>query len=218
MTLQATDNTGGSGLWGYGIRTVVIDKTATLEDIKNTFDSTCNITSSVVYAPFPETGAGFGPLNSESIEYNTTSQKIAYCVQDNAKNKLVGTYPFDPNMLIGCFSDGSQQFVPNLDTTNPSGRYYIDNLITRFLSGKYGYELTDASKSETMLDFRTKLAQNIETLVKQQYCPTTGNFATKSVNLEEKNTDESPLVYAAKIKSNGVCSAIFNTQGYYYFK
>lgn len=187
-----------------------------------------------MYAPFPQTGAGFGPVSSDSITYNTTSQKIAYCVQDNAKNKLVGTYPFDPNMLIGCFSDGSQQFVPNLDTNNgdPSGKYYAGAnplaLAQRILGGspKYGYELTDSVKSESMLDFRTKLAQNIETLVKQQYCPIMGNFATKSVNLEEKNTDESPLVYAAKAKlTNTTCSTTDsentgprNTKGYYYFK
>ncbi len=78
------------------------------------------------YAPFPEIGAGFGPKDSSEIIYNVGTQKIVYCVQDNAKNRLVGVYPFDPNLLIGCFSDGSQQFVPTLDVDDDAndGQYY----------------------------------------------------------------------------------------------
>ncbi|MEI6711241.1 MAG: hypothetical protein WCK88_03260 [bacterium] len=56
MVLQATDNAGGSGLWGHGIQTTLISKTATASDIKNTFDANCNL-ASPFYAPFPETGA-----------------------------------------------------------------------------------------------------------------------------------------------------------------
>lgn len=102
----------------------------------------------------------------------------------------------------------------------------MPSLIARMGSGKYGYELTDADKTSSMADFRTKLAQNIETLVKEQYCPTMGNFPNKLVNLEEKNTQENPLVYAAKAKiDTTACSETDventgprNTKGYYYFK
>ncbi|MEI6711242.1 MAG: hypothetical protein WCK88_03265 [bacterium] len=102
----------------------------------------------------------------------------------------------------------------------------MPTLLTRIGGGNYGYELTDSVKATSMADFRTKLAQNIETLVKQQYCPTMGNFPNKTVNLEEKNTQNSPLVYAAKAKLiDTSCSETDlnnlgpkNTKGYYYFK
>jgi hypothetical protein len=51
-----------------------------------------------------------------------------------------------------------------------------------------------------MMNFRTKLTQNIETHVKQQYCPTTV-FNNIRVDLGEKITSAVPeLQYAAKIK------------------
>jgi hypothetical protein len=148
-----------------------------------------------------------------------------YCVQDNATNRLVGTYPFDPNLMIGCFSDGSQQSVPNLN--DAGDKYYADILAARIGGNpaKYGYEMTDSDKEESLSDFRTKLAQNIETLVRQQYCSTTPtspqaiSFNTQlTVDLEEKGTDEDPILYAARVKSNGTCSGVRNTQGYYYFE
>lgn len=185
-------------------------------------------TISPTYYPYPSTDKEWEDFNrdvhftqSVTTSYDTTSEKIVYCVQDNAKNQLIGTYPFDPNMLIGCFSDGSQQFVPNLDTesTGNNGKYYMPPLISKIGIGQYGYELTDPDKANSMADFRTKLAQNIETLVKQQYCPTTPidpltiSFNTQlTVDLEEKGTNEDPILYAARLKSNGECLTVRNTK------
>jgi hypothetical protein len=201
-------------------------------DINTVFNASCNLVNSsetlpdisASYAPFPEIGAGFGPITSAEIVYKTNNEKIVYCVQDNAKNRLVGTYPFDPNLLIGCFSDGSQSVIPNFD--DESGAYYLPLLRERINASTYGYELTDAQKNDAMQDLRTKLAQNIETIVKQQYCPTTAtyptteSFITKTINLEEATT-EGPSQYASKVRSaDGTCSpsAPRNTKGYYYFQ
>ena len=112
----------------------------------------------------------------------------------------MGTWPFDPNNLIGCFSDGSQQQVPNLDETD-NENYYSISLLAKIDAGNYGYEITDATKAAPMKDFRTKLAQNIETYVKRPYCPTT-SFANLRIDIGEKITSALPeLQYAAGMKS-----------------
>ncbi len=203
VTLTATDNTGGSGLWGEGIKYRIVDKNIT--NLSTVFtDSKCNISTDPFYAPFPETGAGFSyPPYTLPVSYDPLTQKVVYCVQDNAHNQLVGTYPFYPNALIGCFSDGSQQFVPNLDI---SGDHYYSNgtngLLARIGAGTYGYELTDSTESVPMTNFRTQLTQNMETYVKRQYCPTTENFQNLLVDIGEKITSAVPeLQYAARIKS-----------------
>jgi hypothetical protein len=91
VTLTATDNTGGSGLWGNGIRAVVVSKDAKTKDI---FDTSCNTTNLTpiepLYAPFPTTDdTVFAYTSLLPDSYNPLTEKIIYCVQDNAKNQLV---------------------------------------------------------------------------------------------------------------------------------
>lgn len=210
VVLTATDS--GSGLWPIAIKAQPVYKNATQAELKGIYGDNENCGESTPqYHPFPATWKDFldrtTSRNSTPIKYNPLSQKIVYCVQDNAGNQLVGTYPFDPDALIGCFSDGSQQVVPNLNDAD-TPHYYkalLYNRIGQTVSEKnYGYTFTDTTMTPQMNTFHTKLTQNIETYVKQPYCPTTfansGGFATMSVDIEERGTTEDPLRYAAQIK------------------
>ena len=223
VTLQAADEmTSGSGLWNYDIRAVVVSSNDSI-DINTYFDADCNLAIANAslpdiapsYPQFPLTGSA--TLSKTVIGYDSadsTKDTIVYCVQDNAKNKTVGTYPFDPNSVKGCFSDGSEQFVPNLKWGDP--QYYVGNLATRITDNNYGYGLTDTtSRDATNKDFRTKLAQNIETYIKQQYNPTTDNLSSLVIDIGEKITPVNlTLHYAAKNKG----TETRNNNGYYYFE
>ena len=76
-----------------------------------------------------------------------------------------------------------------------------------------------------MTNFRTKLMQNIETYVKQQYCPTTTDFTNLRIDIGERIiSDNAGLLYAARAK-DASCPALGdegttarNNNGYYYFK
>jgi hypothetical protein len=54
VKLTAFDNTGGSGLWGHGIRTSVVTSGVNIESV---FNANCGVVSPA-YAPFPNTGFG----------------------------------------------------------------------------------------------------------------------------------------------------------------
>lgn len=107
------------------------------------------------------------PMTGIQNSFATTTQMIAYCVQDNAWNVTRGVYPSDP---VGCFSASNMSTMPKIDTAlaNTSLRLSDTALADH---KKYGYWLSEDITEAAC--FRSLLSTNINTLVTNQFSPET---------------------------------------------
>jgi hypothetical protein len=129
-----------------------------------------------------------------------SSQKIIYCVTDNAGNVTRGQYPENAVNYYGCFADGTMNPLPNLSSYTPP-------LIARITGNIFGYSLTDGSRATQNAAFQTRLTQNISTYITAQHDSTsfTSTAATLSLNLS--NT---PGAFIDNTSTP-------NTNGYHYY-
>jgi hypothetical protein len=98
------------------------------------------------------------------FEEPPAGQKHGYCFKDAAGNITRGEYPENAITYSGCFADGTMSTVPNLTTYGPL-------LIARITGTppQLGYGLSDSTRATQNDVFRTRLSQNVNTLITSQY-------------------------------------------------
>lgn len=128
------------------------------------FDDTCGI-ANPLYSKISDTPSLPSSTPPKTVAVSG-SQVVNYCVQDNAGNVTKGIYPNTP---VTCFAASNMNPVPNVTT-------YKDILLTRInptppAFPQYGYSFSEDPANAAC--FRGILANNITTLVTNQYTPDT---------------------------------------------
>ena len=137
------------------------------------------------------------PITGVTNSINTTSNVIAYCVQDNAGNVTRGVYPSDP---IGCFSENTLSPVPTFANYRADLQARISAVNS--YEQRFGYGLSsDPSRAAC---FWSILGSNINTLIANHYISA---ISTANTTLDWSHT--------AVIQ--GLTPTRENTEGYYYF-
>lgn len=160
LLISASDD--GAKIWPAGI----ITKTVPLANISNPgalFDETCGVVSPV-YAKISDTTAL--PTTQTKTVAVTGSQVVNYCVQDNAGNVTRGIYPNTP---IACFAASNMNPVPDVTSYRDLLSARINPIAPAF--PQYGYSFSEDPANAAC--FRGILANNITTLVTNQYSPDT---------------------------------------------
>jgi hypothetical protein len=167
VTLKFTESIGKSGIH---TGTPKVSSPVPMSATINPFDDYCNESSFS-----PGTGA---PLSSEqtqeiiSASFDPATQKIYYCVLDNAGNVRKGAYP--DTSVSACFSDDTTTVdLRNYEQeTDIYGLYKrVDDSINNEKE-KRGYLLSDPARRAQTLSFQSKLASNIKTYITSKYCAT----------------------------------------------
>jgi hypothetical protein len=134
---------------------------------------------------------------SVPITLDIDTQKMAYCIQDNAGNIVKGFYPNPP---VSCFSATNLPSVSGVTPVAiPNIATYEAPLVARITGAtpQYGYGMSENQANANC--FRSIIASNVTRLISNQY-----------------NSSQSTILNwadAARIKSVPTQS---NTNGYYY--